>query len=80
MHQTFDQYCEELKTKSIQITDEAEMRARYEHLWAFNFGRSIQRLEDSQRHFWLRVCWLLMGLGMGAALVAGYLQIVGGGP
>jgi hypothetical protein len=77
VHQAFDQYCEELRARAAQLADETEMRARVEHLRAFNFGRSIQHLEDSQHDFWMRLCWLLLGVAMGAALVAGCLHVLG---
>jgi hypothetical protein len=80
VRQTFDQYCDELRAEAARIGEEAEMRARCEHLRAFNFGRSVQRLEDCHHHFWLRVCWLLLGLAMGSALVAACLQSFGSGP
>jgi hypothetical protein len=80
VRQTFDQYCDELRVEAARIGEETEMRARYEHLRAFNFGRSVQRLEDRHHHFWLRLLWLLVGLALGSALVAACLQSLGSGP
>jgi hypothetical protein len=77
--QTFEDYCQELSGKAEQLAQEAEMRQRVEHLRAFNFGRSAQRLEDAQHDFWVRVRWLLFGVAVGAALAAAYLQMLGAG-
>ncbi len=80
MHQAFEQYCEVVRAKAAQLGEEAEMRARFEHLRAFNFGRSIQHLENSQHELRMRLCWLLLGAAMGAALVAGFLHMLGRAP
>ena len=80
MHQAFEQHCEEVRAKAAQLGEETEMRARFEHLRAFNFGRSIQQLENSHHEFRMRMCWLLLGAVMGAALVAGYLHVLGRTP
>jgi len=52
-----------------------ESRARAEHLAAFNFGRTVQRLEDAPRTRHLRVLWLLLGVALGATLTAVYLHV-----
>jgi hypothetical protein len=79
MKQTFEQYSLELSGIAERLAQEAEMRARCEHLRAFNFGRSVEHLEDTRRRFWLRTRWLLLGMALGATLAAGYVQALGGG-
>ncbi len=75
MKQTFEDYCQELSGKARQLAQEVEMRECLEHLRAFNFGRTVQRLEDAQHSLWVRVCWLLIGVAIGASFAAGFIQV-----
>jgi len=50
------------------------MEERLAHLRAFNFGRTVQRLEQSRRNAWSRFCWLLAGLLMGVAVSRVYVD------
>jgi hypothetical protein len=77
--QTFEDYCQELSGQAKQLAQEVEMRECLEHLGAFNFGRSVQRLEDAQHDFWVRVRWLLIGLAIGAAFAAALFQVLAAG-
>ena len=78
MRPTFEDYCLELRAKAERLALEAEMRARVDHLHTFNFGRSVQRLEDAQHGFWRRLLWLVIGAALGAALAAAYIYVLGG--
>ena len=42
---------------------------------AFNFGRSVGRMENARDAFWLRVRWVLLGAAVGVTLAAVYLQL-----
>jgi hypothetical protein len=79
MKQTFEEYSLQLSGRAERLAQETEMRDRYEHLRAFNFGRSVQRLEEGRRRLWLRTRWLLLGVVLGALLAVGYVQVLGGG-
>jgi hypothetical protein len=74
MKQTFEDYCREVKAEAECLTQEAEVRACADHLQAFNFGRTVQRLENAPHDFWVRLGWLLIGAAIGAALAAGFVQ------
>jgi hypothetical protein len=73
--QTFEDYCQELSGQAEQLAQEVEMRECLDHLRAFNFGRTVQRLEDAQHDFWGRVRWLLIGVAIGATFAAGFIQV-----
>lgn len=72
----FDLYCMELSEKAAKLTAEEEMQKRAQHLSAYNFGRSTQRLEDARRAFWLRAGWFLTGAFVGLTLAFGFLQVI----
>ena len=72
----FDLYCMELSEKAEKLAQEDELKRRAEHLGAYNFGRSAQRLEDARRAFWLRVRWFLAGAFVGLTLALGFLQVI----
>jgi hypothetical protein len=57
------------------LAPEAEAHACFAHLHAFNFGRSVQRMENPRHAFWVRVRWLLWGAAVGVSLTAVYLQM-----
>jgi hypothetical protein len=75
MSQTFENYCRKLRREADALALEAEARSRFEHLHAFNFGRSLERIEHARDAFWLRVRWLLLGAAVGVTLAAVYLQV-----
>jgi hypothetical protein len=57
------------------LAPRAEAHACFDHLHAFNFGRSVQRMENARDAFWVRLRWLLLGAAVGVTLSAVYLQI-----
>jgi len=75
MAQTFADYCRLLQTEADAIAHEAEVHSFLDHLHAFNFGRSVGRIENACDHFWLRVRWLLLGAAVGVTLGAVWIQI-----
>ncbi len=77
MRPTFEEYCLELHEKAEQLAQEAEMRARVDHLRTFNFSRSVQRLEYAQHGFWQRLFWMVMGAALVVAMAAGYIHVLG---
>jgi len=72
MSQTFE---EKIPTAVDALAPEAEAPTRVAHLRAFNFGRSVGRMENARAVFWMRVRWLLWGAAVGVTLAAVYLQI-----
>ena len=74
MTKTLDKYCLELETEVAALEQHAEMDARADHLRAFNFGRSLGRLESTGENWWLRVRWLLFGAAAGVAIAAIFMQ------
>jgi hypothetical protein len=70
MKQTFEDYCRQLKTEADALAQEAEMQSRFDHLQAFNFGRTVGRIERAHAALWLRVRWLLLGAAAGVTLGA----------
>jgi hypothetical protein len=79
MKQTFEEYSLQLSGRAERLAQEIEMRDRYEHLRVFIFGRSVSHPEDTRRRLWLRIRWLLLGMSLGAALAAGFMQALGSG-
>lgn len=75
MSQTFNEYCRKLQKEVDLAAQEADANARLDHLHAFNFGRSVGRIENACDHFWLRVRWLLLGAAVGVTLGAVWIQI-----
>ena len=75
MPQNFENYSRRLQVEVDALAQEVEARSRFDHLDAFNFGRSVGRIEKARDFYWLRVRWLLMGAAAGVALAAVYLQI-----
>ena len=63
----FEDDCCVTGPESEMAADVKAMQERLAHLRAFNFGRTVQRLEQSRRNAWSRLCWLLAGLLMGVA-------------
>lgn len=74
MSQTFEDYCRSLQREADVLALEAEARSRFDHFHAFNFGRSVERVEHARDAFWLRVRWLLLGAAVGVILAAVFLQ------
>jgi len=66
---------ENISTEADALALEADVHACSDHLQAFNFGRSVQRMENARDAFWVRVRWLLWGAAVGVALAAVYLQM-----
>jgi len=52
-----------------------EAVARFDHLYAFNFGRSLGRMEMARDLLWLSLRWLLFGAAVGIFLAAVYVQL-----
>jgi hypothetical protein len=75
MSQTFKDYCQRLEVEADALALEADTHSHFDHLHAFNFGRSVGRLEHARDDFWLRARWLLLGAAGGVILAAVYLQI-----
>jgi hypothetical protein len=75
MLQTFEDYCRRLRAEGDKASPEAEGCDRFSHLHAFNFGRSVARLEHAREVYWVRVRWLLLGTAVGVTLAAACLQI-----
>jgi hypothetical protein len=67
MRQALEDYCREVDEKAERFAREEVICRQSEHLRAFNFGRMIQRVENSRRDLWLRVGCLLAGLVIGLA-------------
>ena len=72
-------YCQSLQAKADKITQNGEGAMRFNHLQAFNFGRSVARLEHARHAFWLRVRWLLMGAAVGVTFAALYFHVFASG-
>jgi hypothetical protein len=79
MKQTFEDYRRAVTAEAECRAHDAEERAYSDHVQAFNFGRTVQRLEGATRHFWLRLVWLLIGAAIGAVLAAAVVQSFGTG-
>jgi len=75
MSPTFEDYCRKLQPEADAQALKAEAHSRLDNLHAFNFGRSVGRIENARDAFWLRVRWLLLGAAVGVTLAAVYLQI-----
>lgn len=75
MLQTFEDYCQRLRVETREASQKAEMPARIDHLRAFNFGRSLARMELAQDIFWVRLRCLFWGAAAGVTLAAIYLQV-----
>jgi len=75
MSQTFEDYCRKLQKEVDPTAQDADADARFDHLHAFNFGRSVGRIENACDHFWLRVRWFLLGAAVGVTLGAAWIQI-----
>lgn len=72
MKQALEDYCREVEEKADILAREEERCRRDEHLRAYNLGRIAQRVNVSKREMWLRALWLLIGLGVGAAVGRAY--------
>jgi CheY-like chemotaxis protein len=72
---TLEDYCLKLETEADAIGRQAELDARSGHLHAFNFGRSLGRMELSGDQLGLRVRWLLFGAAAGVAIATILLQV-----
>ncbi len=72
MSETFEQ---NMPTQGDAPARQADAHARAAHLHAFNFGRSVGRMESAREAFWTRVRWLAWGAAAGVTLAALYLQI-----
>ncbi len=67
MKVTTDEYYREVVTRAEEAAQLAEMDQRAEHLRAFNFGRTVQRIQNSSYDRWRRLGWLMVGLAIGMA-------------
>jgi hypothetical protein len=76
MKQLFEDYAREVKVKAEYLAQEAEIRAYADHLQAFNFGRSVERITGAHLNIWLRLGWLLIGTLIGV-LATVYVQSSG---
>jgi hypothetical protein len=76
MSQFFETYCQQLRNQAAQLADQEETPIRMNHLHAFNFGRSVARMEYARHAFWLRLRWLLLGAATGILLGAACVQSV----
>jgi hypothetical protein len=74
MPQIFEDCSRKLPTEGDALARRAEAPSRVDHLLAFNFGRSVGRMENARDTFWLRVRWLLLGAAVGVTVAAVYLQ------
>jgi CheY-like chemotaxis protein len=70
-----DEYRRELESKVDAMERQAEVEACSGHLHAFNFGRTLARIELSREQMWLRARWLLFGAAAGVAIAAILLQV-----
>ncbi len=68
MSQTFEDYCEKLKLEADALGQQADAYSLDDHFHAFSFGRSVERIENSRAHYWLRLRWLFIGAAVGAAI------------
>lgn len=75
MPPTFEDYCQKLQNEADARAREAEAHSALVHLHAFNFGRSVGRMESARNQSALRLRWLLLGAAAGIAVVALCLQI-----
>jgi hypothetical protein len=75
MPPTFEDSSRKLPTKVDALARQAEAHSRIDHLLAFNFGRSVGRMENARNAFWFRVRWLLLGAAVGVTVAAAYLQL-----
>ena len=76
MSQMLQNYSRKLQAEVDALAQEAEAHSRFDHLNAFNFGRSVGRLENARYSFWLRVRWMLVGAAVGVTLAVVYAQIL----
>ncbi len=67
MRQTLEEYCRDVNANAERFAREEVICQRIDHLRAFNFGRMMQRVENSRREARQRVRCLLLGLVMGVA-------------
>lgn len=72
---SLDEYRRELESKVDAMERQAEVEACSGHLHAFNFGRTLARIELSREQMWLRARWLLFGAAAGVAIAAILLQV-----
>ena len=75
MPPTFEDYCRRLQREADARTREADGEACSHHLQAFNFGRTVGRMEIARHTFGRRLRWLLCGVAVGVVLAAVSLQI-----
>jgi hypothetical protein len=65
INRRFEDYTRELDAQAEQAAEIEEMNRRAAHFRAFDFGRTVQRMESSRHQAWQRVGWLLLGLVIG---------------
>jgi CheY-like chemotaxis protein len=70
-----DEYRRELESKVDAMERQAEIDACSGHLHAFNFGRTLARIELSREQMWLRARWLLFGAAAGVAIATILAQV-----
>jgi hypothetical protein len=75
MSATIEESRRKLPREDDAIAQHVEAAARLDHLHAFNFGRSLGRIEMARDRWWLCFRWLLFGAAVGVVLAAVYLQI-----
>lgn len=78
MSQTFENSSRKLMMEGDAFARLAGEHARADHLLAFNFGRSVGRMENTCDVSWLRVRWPFMGATVGITVAVIYLQIFSG--
>jgi hypothetical protein len=75
MSETVEEAPRELPGEVDAIVPQVGAVARFDHLYAFNFGRSLGRMEMARDLLWLSLRWLLFGAAVGIFLAAVYLQL-----
>src|SRR5579872_3658681 len=68
MRASMQDYYREVEERASQFTRDQEMRERADHLRAFNFGRTVQRIERTRRDLGIRIVFLTVGLVVGMTI------------
>jgi hypothetical protein len=75
MSETVEESPRKLPTEVDAFAQQVQAGTHLDHLHAFNFGRSLGRIEMARDRLWLCFRWLLFGAAVGVVLAAVYLQI-----
>lgn len=70
----FEDCCPQATAKLDPVASEAGAASCLDHLYAFNLGRMVGRMENDRDARCLRVRWLLWGAAVGVTLAAVFLQ------